>query len=394
MTNWRAVTLADVCDFENGDRGKNYPGKSANLDEGVPFVNAGDLDDGSLRSDTLSYISADNFRKLSNGKFKKGDILFCLRGTLGKFALIESDISGAIASSLIIIRPKNSICRSYLKSYLGSQICDQQIDLYRNGAAQPNLAAGSLKKFEIPLPPLDEQRRIAAILDKADALRRKRKRTLDLTNGLTQSIFLEMFGDPFAKKSSLRRVDFEEVTTRITYGFTQPMSHHDKGIPILTAKNIRFGYIDFENVAYADRAEFDGLTAKSKPSKFDILITKDGAIGRSACVLTDDHICINQSVALVKPRRDLVEPLYLLHYLLSAPVQARIESMKKGNAMPHLQITELAKFPVALPSLDLQRNFVSQLSMNLEQEARLKQSLQESDSLFSSLQHRAFFGQL
>ena len=251
-----------------------------------------------------------------------------------------------------------------------------------------------LRRLEISLPPLDEQRRIAAILDKADALRRKRKRAIELLDGLTQSIFLEMFGDPFAEKNLLRRVDFKDVAVRITYGFTQPMSHRDTGIPILTAKNIRFGYIDFENVAFADRREFESLTAKSKPSRFDILITKDGAIGRSACVLTDEEICINQSVALVKPRLDLVEPLYLLHYLLSGPVQARIESMKKGNAMPHLQITELARFPVALPSLHLQRKFVSRLGVVLGQEERVKKSLREGGLLFSSLEHRAFSGHL
>lgn len=328
---------------------------------------------------------------------KKGDILVStVRPNLNGVAAVTENLDGATASTgFCVLRPRpEKLSSNYLMHWVRSP---QFIDLMikqATGASYPAVSDRIVKGSLIPLPPLDEQRRIAAILDKADTLRRKRKRTLDLLETLTQSIFQEMFGDPFARESAFRRVAFGAVTSRITYGFTQPMSHHDEGIPILTAKNIRLGYIDFENVAYADRGEFDALTAKSKPSKFDILITKDGAIGRSACVLSDDEICINQSVALVKPRLDLVDPLYLLHYLLSTPVQAQIDSMKKGNAMPHLQITELAKFPVFLPSLDLQRKFVSRLRMTLKQEARQKAGDQKSQSLFSSLQSRAFLGQL
>ncbi|MCA6104994.1 restriction endonuclease subunit S [Bradyrhizobium australafricanum] len=264
-----------------------------------------------------------------------------------------------------------------------------------NGATFKEISKAVVERIEVPVPPLDEQRRIAAILDVADGLRRQRRRTVELLDSLSESIFLEMFGDPFAHNSALRRVEFEKVTSRITYGFTQPMSHHECGIPILTAKNVRSGYIDLNNVDFASRSEFDALTAKSKPQRNDILITKDGAIlGRSACVLTDAEVCINQSVALVKPRTDFVEPLYLLGYLMSGPVQARIEAMKKGNAMPHLQITELARFPVALPSLELQRKFVLRKQKVESQKARLERFAEESYALFSSLQSLAFSGRL
>jgi type I restriction enzyme S subunit len=114
---------------------------------------------------------------LSNGKFRKGDFLFCLRGSLGKFAVVDRPIFGAIASSLVIIRPQNDIHPGYLNAYLGSDLCRQQTAFYQNGAAQPNLAAASLKQFKMPLPPLPEQRRIAAILGKADALHRIRLQT-------------------------------------------------------------------------------------------------------------------------------------------------------------------------------------------------------------------------
>ncbi|MBF4247690.1 hypothetical protein EA004_22340, partial [Vibrio anguillarum] len=91
--------------FINGDRGKNYPSKGSFVDEGIPFINAGNLSlVHTIYADALNYITEDKFNSLNSGKIEKGDILFCLRGSLGKFALVDSDMKGAIASSLVIIR--------------------------------------------------------------------------------------------------------------------------------------------------------------------------------------------------------------------------------------------------------------------------------------------------
>ncbi|WP_219599931.1 restriction endonuclease subunit S, partial [Vibrio parahaemolyticus] len=107
-----------------------------------------------------------------------------------------TNMKGAIASSLVIIRANEKVHIDYLKHYLGSFLCQREIQAYENGAAQPNLSATDLKNFEIPLPPLAEQKRIAAILDKADAIRQKRKQAIELADEFLRSVFLDMFGDP------------------------------------------------------------------------------------------------------------------------------------------------------------------------------------------------------
>ena len=166
---WGIVKLGDVCHFENGDRGKNYPGRKAFVDQGVPFINAGHLTIDGLDMVAMNFIPRDRFELLSNGKIRDGDILFCLRGSLGKFAVIDGLKEGAIASSLVIVRPKEMINRYFLAAYFDSHICQNMISKFENGAAQPNLSAKSLSNFEIPLPPLPEQKRIVAILDEAFA---------------------------------------------------------------------------------------------------------------------------------------------------------------------------------------------------------------------------------
>ena len=172
---WELKKLGEVCEFENGDRGINYPSKAHRTETGLPFINAGHLKADGLDLDKMDYISRERFNLLGSGKIKKGDILFCLRGSLGKFSKVQEFAEGAIASSLVIVRPKSKITTDFLLLYFESSMCKDMIEDFGNGAAQPNLSAGSLKSFQIPLPPLPEQQRIVAILDEAFAALAKAK---------------------------------------------------------------------------------------------------------------------------------------------------------------------------------------------------------------------------
>ena len=192
---WETKTLGDICFFENGDRGHLYPSKSDFITNGgVPFVNAGHIGDGKIYREKLDYIAEVHRDRLRSGKYKIGDILFCLRGSLGKFGLVtEETANGAIASSLIIIRVSEKLLdRGFLLQYLGSTECARMIELWSGGAAQPNLGGNQLEKFEIFLPPLAEQRAIAAILSDMDAeiaaLEARRDKLKAVKQGMMQSL--------------------------------------------------------------------------------------------------------------------------------------------------------------------------------------------------------------
>ena len=143
------VKLGDVCEFINGDRGKNYPSSKDFVDKGIPFINAGHIQNNDISFENMNYISKEKFNKLGSGKVKKNDILYCLRGSLGKNAIVNIE-EGAIASSLVILRSKTEdIDVNYLIKYLNSNYIKEQILKYNNGSSQPNLSAASVKNFNI-----------------------------------------------------------------------------------------------------------------------------------------------------------------------------------------------------------------------------------------------------
>ncbi len=165
--NWKWVRLASICSIINGDRGKNYPAKSTLKHEGIPFISALNLNGVSvIQDENLLCLDDRQYELLSNGKLQKDDIVICIRGSLGKHGRYPFD-KGAIASSLVISRLfyAQEIMGDYEMIWLDSSAFPTEIKRYNSGTAQPNLAANSLEKFLIPLPPLAEQKRIIAKLD-------------------------------------------------------------------------------------------------------------------------------------------------------------------------------------------------------------------------------------
>ena len=191
------IRLGDIATLINGDRGKNYPSQADIADEGdIPFVNAGHLNGRSIEFKEMNYISRDKFNRLSSGKFFKGDVLYCLRGSLGKKAIVKDDVEGAIASSLVIIRPDyNRIDGDYLMFSLDSPSIKEQLIKANNGSSQPNLSAASVREYQIELPDLKAQKDVVNKLAKVRTIIDSRQHEIDLLDDLIKARFVEMFFD-------------------------------------------------------------------------------------------------------------------------------------------------------------------------------------------------------
>ena len=167
--DWEQRKLGDYCDMYNGDRSSKYPNAQDMVVEGIPFINAGDLENGHVNLTTCNKISREKYDDLGGVKLQLGDIVYCLRGTLGKNAYIDNFTEGTVASSLVTIRPKN-IDGRYLFHVLNSDIEYRQRVVHDEGAAQPNLSAKSVSGFMIPIPHIDEQKKVSEYFDNLDHL--------------------------------------------------------------------------------------------------------------------------------------------------------------------------------------------------------------------------------
>lgn len=164
------VKLGTVAQIINGDRSSNYPSGEDFRETGVPFINAGHLKKGTVDYSSMDYITQEKYNQLSGAKIQRNDILLCLRGSLGKYALVTAD-GGAPASSIAVIRPNAEVVDPvYLSQIIASSLFQKQIEVENNGSSQPNLSAKSVSDFMIPLPRLEEQKIIASSLYETDTM--------------------------------------------------------------------------------------------------------------------------------------------------------------------------------------------------------------------------------
>ena len=168
-----------------------------------------------------------------------------------------------------------------------------------------------LKELKIPLPSIAEQQKIAAILDAADSLRQKDQQLVERYTALSQSLFLEMFGDPETNSKRMDEKPFSEVLNLITYGLTVRPEYIESGIPLISAREIRTGKINFETAPKISKFDFEKLSDKAKPTNNDILFSKTGSIGHCALVQTKLDFAISQNAARLS-FNNTVKPVYVL----------------------------------------------------------------------------------
>lgn len=169
--DWEVVQLSYVSNIINGDRGYNYPQGKDIVASGIPFINAGHLQNGKVVFSSMHYITSEKYHSMGGVKIEELDVLVCLRGSLGKFALVVFS-EGTVASSLCVVRCNKKIISPWLLSqFFNFSQFTTFIEEANNGSSQPNLSATSLKGFRFALPKnSEEQGRIAQVLSDIDSL--------------------------------------------------------------------------------------------------------------------------------------------------------------------------------------------------------------------------------
>jgi type I restriction enzyme S subunit len=392
---WELVNIGAHCRFENGDRGKNYPGRKAFVSKGVPFVNAGHLGKGQLDLSEMNYIPREHFERLGSGKIQSRDLLFCLRGSLGKYAVVDNLEEGAIASSLVIVRPSEKLSPHYLSYYFGSSLCTEEISQYANGAAQPNLSAKSLAAFKIPLPPLDEQQQIVAILDEAFEGLDRAKANTEANLKSARELFESIKEDGLA----YREPDREEVVlsdvANITSGLVDPREDAYADMLHLGAGNMITGKDELVDVRTAREEKL-----KSGKYLFDekaVLYSKIRPYLRKAARPDFQGLC-SADVYPLTPKPDRLDKDFLFHMLLGHDFTEYAISGSDRAGMPKVNRNHMFAYRFELPPVEAQKRIATVIDeANISCHALVElanKKLQSLTDLRQSLLHKAFAGEL
>ena len=253
----------------------------------------------------------------------------------------------------------------YLKYYLEYRKLDDVI----SGSAQPQITGKGLSKVKIPLPPLDQQKKIAAILDAADAYRQKTKALIEKYDELTQSLFLDMFGDPVRNPKDWNEVIFTEVLV-LRRGFDLPRQDRIKGEYPIMASN---GILDWHN-------EF-------KVEGPGIVTGRSGTLGK-VHYIEGDYWPLN--TALYSQKLNGNNPIYLIYLIRNF----RVERFSRGAGVPTLNRNLVHAETIMTVPIELQNQFADRVQAIEAQKAQAKASLAQAEDLFNSLLQRAFKGEL
>ena len=267
---------------------------------------------------------------------------------------------------------------------------------FAGGGLQINLGKADLLSVKIPLPPLAEQKRIAGILDAADKLRAKRRESIAQLDTLLQSTFLDMFGDPVTnsryKVSSLG--DNLEFVTSGGRGWAKYYSA--EGSRFIRSLDVQMNSIGDDDVVYVDPPN-NAEAKRTKVKKDDVLLTITGSrIGRVARAPANiDGAYISQHVSILRVCQSNFLPEYVSRFLsLKGGGQRQISKLQYGQTKPGLNFKQIRSFQIPVPPLQEQIAFVESVKVVDDLWVKLQCHLQDLNSLFSSLQQRAFNGTL
>jgi type I restriction enzyme S subunit len=384
MTPVPRVALQDVATIER-DMVEPYQIKSGtlfvgleNIESGGRFVDVRPVESGELASSKFAFTS----RHVLYGK---------LRPYLAKIA--RPNFEGICSTDILPVLPGPELDRGYLSWLLLTPEMVSLATSRATGANLPRLSPSALAEMRIPFPPLCEQRRIAEILDKADALRAKRRAALAQLDTLTQSIFLDMFGDPATILAMWPIANLGELLDFLTSGSRGWAEYYSPdGELFLRIQNVKRDELSLDDVVFV-RAPDTAEARRTRVQPGDVLLSITADLGRTAVVPEGlGPAFINQHLAIL--RTNALVPHFLSSYLASPIGQQQVSNRNRHGVKAGLNFDDIRSLVVPVPPSDLQHEFRKQIAAAQSLERTQRSSVTGLDALFVSLQHRAFRGEL
>lgn len=381
----KRMKIGDLCELQNGRAFSQDEWQ----DHGHPIIRIQNLSD-----------PRKGFNYAANGYPKQfwvdtGDILFSWSGTPGtSFGCFRwSRQPGWLNQHIFNMRLKNPEQTDgdyFIRAING--VMREIIDQAHGGVGLKHITKAKLLNVEVPFPSLQEQKRIAKILDAADALRAKRRESLAQLDALLQSTFLNLFGDPVLNPFGFVTKPLGNVCD-VRDGTHDSPRYVSEGFPLLTSKNFKSGEIDFDSANLISETDYCKINQRSKVDVGDLVMPMIGTIGHPVLVENEPNFAI-KNVALIKfkscsPNNRFIEALLSSHYFDHITSKAN-----RGGTQKFVSLGDLRKLPIPLPSISLQEKYASLVAAVKKQKVLVLSHLMSLDKLFAVLQQKAFSGEL
>ncbi len=396
-----ATTVGKLCEKFEGDVQTGPFGSQLHAsdysDNGTPVVMPQDMQGGTIVCDRIARVNAKHVKQLSRHMLRAGDVVFSRRGDVARFAVITAREEGWLCGTgSIRIRlncPEVDI--GYLRHYLQQDIVGDWLRHNAKGVTMPNLNTAIVSGLPFVYPPMPEQRRIAGILDKAEALRAKRRQAIAKLDQLLQSVFLDMFGDPVANPKAWPLIGFTEIG-KWKSGATpsKGKSAYWQGeFPWVSPKDMKVSEISDSQDHISERALEETNLKRIEPGHLLIVVRGMILAHSFPTAINTVPVAINQDMKAIHPA-DGIDVAYLKAAIDSLKLRILSIVSTAGHGTRRLDTRAASEVMIPIPPLNLQRKFRQFVSRAKLIHDHAKQQADKHEYFFHSLQSKAFSGML
>ncbi len=394
---WSSVPLGALADVQLG---KMLSPKARTGASSFPYLRNVNVQWGRLDLTDLLEMDFDDDER-EKFSLRRGDLLVCEGGEPGRSAIVEADLPGVFfQKALMRVRPRDGrLDTPFLQRFMEHSA---RRGIFAKGGNQATIAhfpAVRLNALRIPLPPLPEQRRIADILDKADAIRRKRKEAIALTHELLRSAFLDMFGDPVANAKAWPVKALGDVIDHLDAGWSangdaRPRAEDEYGVLKVSAVTSGVFRPDEHKAVSANTIDRELVT----PRRGDLLFSRANTreLVAATCLVDRDEprLFLPDKLWRVAPRADAATAPYLRFLLAHDRFRSELTKTATGTSgsMLNVSMEKLRGLRGPFPPIDQQEKFAALVWKTLDAKAKYEAAHETTESLFNALVGRAFSG--
>ena len=373
--------LGDICSFQSG--GTPSKGNDSFYNGTIPWITTVALNGGFIDGDdAIEWITETAIMKSAAKIVPANSIMIGTRVGVGKVAInkVEMSTSQDIISLLGIDDSKwdkNFLCKFIQgkSNYLNSQA---------RGATIKGIKIETIADLELPNISITEQKHISDVIDTIRLVLEKRTQELSYLDNLVKARFVEMF----AHEKNM--MPMSEICSIITDGTHQPPKFRNTGIPFIFVSNITGDKVTYDAEKFIDQETYDELIKRTPIEVGDVLLSTVGSYGHPAVVKSEKKFLFQRHIAYLKPNKEMVDSDYLHGAILSPNAQRQIEEGVKGIAQKTLNLSEIKKIRIPVPTMEEQKAFAAFTVQVDKSKIAVQTSLDETQLLFDSLMQHYF----